>query len=163
MSLLQRVVPINNRGFLNNLDPHYVHKLEGLALEAQFDQGQVIFHAGDAASYFYIIESGSVVLEIPGPDGVVEIQRLQAGDALGWSSLLDTCGKHFQARALTPVKASAFDGAELRSLCERKPEFGYAILKRLLEVVTERLDAARLQIEKGTEPRRRRPHAGLPA
>jgi cAMP-binding proteins - catabolite gene activator and regulatory subunit of cAMP-dependent protein kinases len=73
MSLLQRVVPINNRGFLNNLDPHYVHKLEGLALEAQFDQGQVIFHAGDASAYFYIIESGSVVLEIPGPDGVVEI------------------------------------------------------------------------------------------
>lgn len=137
-----------DHGFLHNLDPHYVQKLEALALEAFFVPDQVIFHEGDANGYFYLIVSGSVVLEILGPAGHVEIQTLRAGDAMGWSSLLNTSRKHFQARALTRVTAAALDAAELRRLCEQEPRFGYAIMKRLLEVVTERLYASRLLIEK---------------
>ena len=37
----------DNQGFLNRLDPHHIHKLAALALEARFASGQVIFHRGD--------------------------------------------------------------------------------------------------------------------
>jgi CRP/FNR family cyclic AMP-dependent transcriptional regulator len=117
-------------------------------LEAFFLPDHVIFHEGDAGGYFYLILSGSVVLEIIGSGAHIEIQTLHEGDAMGWSSLLDTGRKHFQARAITRVTAAAFDAPTLRKLCEQEPRFGYAIMKRLVEVVTDRVYASRLRIEK---------------
>jgi CRP/FNR family cyclic AMP-dependent transcriptional regulator len=141
---------IKDQGLLRNLDPHHVHRLAGLALEASFEPEQVIFREGDAKVYFYLITSGSVVLEVLTPARHIKIQTLHQGDAMGWSSLLDTSERHFQARALSSVTAVAFDGAELRQACEQHPSFGYALMKRLLETVTERVDASRQQIGKTT-------------
>jgi CRP/FNR family transcriptional regulator, cyclic AMP receptor protein len=78
------------------------------------------------------------------------LQRLQAGDALGWSSLVGSGGgAHFEARALAPVRALAIDGGQLAAACEADPVFGYFIMKALLGVVTERLDASRMQLAPG--------------
>jgi CRP-like cAMP-binding protein len=68
------------------------------------------------------------------------------GDAIGWSSLTPGHRTHFQARALSAVDTVAFPGDRLRSACERDPAMGYALMKQLLELVTERLDAARMQL-----------------
>ena len=40
----------------------------------------------------------------------------------------------------------AFLGQELRGACDHDPEMGFALMKQLLELVTERLDATRLQM-----------------
>lgn len=141
---------IKDQGLLRNLDPHYVHKLASFALESSFKPEHVIFRERDVSGYFYLITSGSVVLEIVAPARHIAIQTLHRGDAFGWSSLLNSSPRHFQARALSPVTAIAFDGPEVRAACEQDPRFGYAIMKRLLEVVTERLDASRHQIGKTT-------------
>ena len=137
---------IRDQGMLKNLDPHYVHRLAAMALEASFQPEQIIFREGETTGYFYLITSGSVVLEIVAPARHIHVQTLHPGDAMGWSSLLDNGRKHFQARALTRATALAFDGAEVRKACEHDPRFGYAIMKRLLQVVTERVDASRVQI-----------------
>jgi len=55
-------------------------------------------------------------------------------------------GKHFQARALQPVQALAFDGAALLDACRADPAFGFALMYRMLGVVSERLQATRLQV-----------------
>ncbi len=141
---------IKDQGLLRNLDPHHVHRLAGLALEAAFEPEQVIFREGDEQGYFYLITSGSVALEIVAPAEPIKIQTIHQGDAMGWSSLLDTGRRRFQARALSPVTAVAFDGAEVRQACEQDSGFGYALMKRLLETVTERIDASRLQIAQTT-------------
>jgi CRP/FNR family cyclic AMP-dependent transcriptional regulator len=52
---------------------------------------------------------------------------------------------HFQGRALRPVSTVASPGDRFREACDRDPEMGYALLKRLLELVTERLDATRMR------------------
>ena len=39
-----------------------------------------------------------------------------------------------------------FDGSFLRRACDEDPAFGYALMKRLLTVITERLDATRMQV-----------------
>src|SRR5437588_10641215 len=86
---------IKDQGMLKSLAPHHVHKLAALALEASFHPEQIIFREGETAGYFYLITSGSVVLEIVAPARHIHIQTLHPGDAMGWSSLLDTGHRHF--------------------------------------------------------------------
>jgi len=130
---------IGAHGLLKDLDPHHLHRLAGLALEASFEPGHIIFHEGDPAGFFYLISSGNVALE----SGGETIETLGPGDALGWSSLIEGEHKHFQAQALTPVTAFAFDGAEVRRVSNDYPDFGYAIVRRLLPVLADRVEAAR--------------------
>ena len=140
------IAPVTDHVLLKDLDPRYAHKLAGLALEAHFMPGQVIFKEKDKAGFFYLILSGSVALEILGPARHIEIETLHDGDGMGWSALLGDEPKHLQARALTEVRALAFEGKSLRETCDNDPAFGCALLKRLLGMAVERLDAAGFQL-----------------
>jgi CRP-like cAMP-binding protein len=95
---------------------------------------------------FYLILDGSVALEIITARHPVLLQTLHAGDAMGWSALLDAGGTHFEARALTPARALVFQGAKLRETCDQDPAFGYRMMKALLFLLTERLDVTRMQL-----------------
>jgi CRP-like cAMP-binding protein len=90
--------------------------------------------------------NGLVALEIAAPDHVLRVQTLSAGDELGWSAILMGRRKHFQARALERAEALAFDGGELLAACKQDAAFGYVLMHRLLGVVSERLQATRLQV-----------------
>ena len=61
------MAPIADHGLLKDLDPHHLHKLATLALEAKFQPRQVIFKEQDTSGSFYLILSGSVAIEIVGP------------------------------------------------------------------------------------------------
>jgi hypothetical protein len=54
----------------------------------------------------------------------------------------------FQARSVTPVSTAAFPGKRIREACDQDPAMGYALMKQLIELVTEELDAARIQLLK---------------
>jgi CRP-like cAMP-binding protein len=74
------------------------------------------------------------------------VHTLEAGDELGWSSVLSGRGKFYQARALEPVETVRFDGYQLLEKCRSDHFFGYKIMHRLVGVVSERLQAARMQV-----------------
>ena len=126
--------------------PQHIERLKALAREVGFAPDQVIFREGEEFADFYLIVSGRVGLEMLAGGRALRVQTLSAGDELGWSALLMGSGKHFQARALGPVEALAFDGGELLKACKDDPSFGYALMHRLLAVVAERLQATRLQV-----------------
>ena len=132
--------------FVEAFEPRHVEKLATLAKDVRFARDQVIFREGDECSEFYMIVSGRVALEIEAPDHTLRVQTLSAGDELGWSALLMGSGKHFQARALEPVEALAFEGVELLAACKEDTAFGFAFMQRLLAVVAGRLQATRLQV-----------------
>lgn len=132
---------------LKRFEPQHLEKLAGLAREVRFTRDQIVFREGTHPGFFYLIVEGSVVLEIIATGRSVLLQTLHAGDAMGWSSLVDAEeGAHFEARALGPTRALAFDGAQLRAACESDPAFGYRMMKALLGLVTDRLDASRIQL-----------------
>ena len=131
----------DDQGFLNGLDPHHIHKLAALALEARFAPGQAIFHQGDQKNRLYVICRGMVALKsgVEGPS----VQVLQRGAVLGWSALLEGDHRHFEALCMSEVHALAFDGEELLKLFEADPRLGYAVMKRLIVVLAGRLESAR--------------------
>jgi len=131
---------------LSELDPRQLRKLLPIAEDQQFASGQVIFREGDKSSFFHLIVSGDVALEETAGPKPVRVQTLHPGEAMGWSALAADSRTHFQARALSPVSTIAFSSPRIREACDLDPEMGYALMKRLLDVVTERLDATRMQL-----------------
>lgn len=141
-------LPGNESGkmLFRELDSRTASKLVELGIEARFEPGQCIFRPHDESGQFYLTTAGSIALEDPGHERPIRIQTLQPGDFLGWSALLGTGTRHFRARALTPLVVLTFDGDLVRKACEDDPRFGYALMKRLLFIATERLDDTRRQV-----------------
>lgn len=137
---------LSKHPFAEGFTPQHIDKLASLAKDVHFDRDQVVFHEGDESNEFYLIVNGRVALEIETPDHTLRVQTLTAGDELGWSAILMARGKHFQARALEPTNALAFDGSALLDACHADPGFGFALMHRTLGVVAERLHATRLQL-----------------
>ncbi len=147
ISIQEFIEAAKGQELLKRFEPQHLEKLAGLAREVRFTRNQVIFREGVNPGFFYLILEGSVALEIIATGQSVLFQTLHAGDAMGWSALIDADGgAHFEARALAPTRTIAFDGAQLRAACESDPAFGYRMTRALLTLVTERLDASRMQL-----------------
>ena len=133
--------------FLDGLGPDRLALLSGCATNVHFDSGASLFHEGDEADTFYVVRQGDVAIETFVPArGPVTIETVGAGDALGWSWLFAPYRWHFDARALTPVRATAFDGACLRGKCDADPALGYELIGRFAQLLIERLQWTRLRL-----------------
>ncbi|MEO6035450.1 MAG: Crp/Fnr family transcriptional regulator [Verrucomicrobiota bacterium] len=138
---------ISTHPFLKGLSPRHVQTLIDSAMPLEFEANQTIFHEGDPANRFYLIQSGKVALETSAQDGKPGlIQTLGAGDVLGWSWLFPPYYWHFHARATEPSKAIFFYGSRLREQCEGDHDLGYELMKRMAGIVINRLQATRKQL-----------------
>jgi CRP-like cAMP-binding protein len=138
---------LHKHPFVDEFTEEHIDRLGSLASEVHFETDHVVFREGDEIHDFYLIVRGRVALELEAPGGqLLRVHTLGPGDELGWSAILMGRGKHFQARALQPVDALAFDGLALLEACRQDKAFGYALMYRMLGVVSERLQATRLQL-----------------
>jgi len=131
---------------LRGFQPQDVQRLATIGTEMRFEPDQMIFPQGEKSKNFYLIVSGRVALESIAGGQTVPVMTLNEGEDMGWSALFANGLTHFQARAVSLVRVIAFEGNQLRELCEQDTAFGFVVMKSLLEIVTERLDATRMQI-----------------
>ena len=121
--------------------------IAGCARNVRFASGQNLFREGDAADAFYLVRHGSVAIETFVPTrGAVMIETIEPGEFIGWSWLFEPYRWHFDASALTTVRATAFDGACLRGKCESDTALGYVLMSRFAQVLIERLQWTRLRL-----------------
>ncbi len=128
------------------LAPEQIAELAACAEAVRFPAGSLIFREGGDASAFYLIEYGQVTLETAAGAARLTITTLGEGEVLGWSWLFVPYRWHFDARATTLVRATAFDAACVRALCEADPPLGYVMMKRFARVIVDRLQSTRLQL-----------------
>jgi CRP/FNR family transcriptional regulator, cyclic AMP receptor protein len=130
--------------FLSGMTERKLELLAEVSMPAEFKSGEIILSEGAPANRFYLIREGLVELESAAVEGgAIHLQTLGAGDVLGWSWLFPPYYWHFDARAVTPVKAIFFYGTRLRELCEENHDFGYELMTRVSGIVIRRLQAAR--------------------
>ena len=136
-----------NVPLLEGLAPEDLALLSGCGRNVRFTAGKYLFRRGDPANTFHVIRHGSVALETFVPTrGPLMIETLEAGEMLGWSWLFSPYLRHLDARALTVVRATEFDGACLRQKCEDDPRLGYELMGRFTQVLIERLQWTRLRL-----------------
>jgi CRP-like cAMP-binding protein len=138
---------LQSHPFTEGFWPDHLARLGALASEVHFRPGELVFHEGDHSSFFYLLVSGNIALEVISPGRPVRVATLYAGEVLGWSSVTGgTDGKQFQARSLEEVHALAFDGERLRHACEEDYAFGFWFMRAILKVMSGRLHAIRAQL-----------------
>ncbi|AVZ77835.1 hypothetical protein SLUN_35620 [Streptomyces lunaelactis] len=118
-----------------------------LAREVSFATGERIFNEGRKADRFWIIHTGTVVLDlhVPGRRAAV-IETLGAGELLGWSWMIPPPHWHLGAEASSPVGAYEFDAAAVNELCEKDPELDHALRTYVAGVIAHRLRATRTRL-----------------
>ena len=103
--------------FLAGMNHTQLALLTDCAMASHFKPGQIILREGEMANRFYLIEKGEVVLESGGDFGKpVVVEKIGAGDLLGWSWMFPPYVWHFTARAVEPTEAIFFYGTILREV-----------------------------------------------
>ena len=86
--------------FWKGLNPCDIRLVQECAISERFEAGQLIFQEGQEADRFCLIQTGQVRLDAFVPRrGIVTVQTLTAGAALGWSWLFPPYRWHFSAHA----------------------------------------------------------------
>jgi CRP-like cAMP-binding protein len=145
MENLERI--LGDHPFFRDLDRSQLAILVGCASNTRFSAGDYVFREGEDANSFFLITHGKVALELHTPTGgTLTIATLDEGDVLGWSWLVPPYRWRFDARAIGPVVAVGLDGKCLRGKCDQDHDLGYELLRRFAAIITERLQATRLQL-----------------
>lgn len=128
------------------LEPEHLELIRGCASRVKFPAEAYLFRQGDEADACYIITQGKAALEIHAPQGPIIIQTLEDSETLGWSWLFPPYTWHFDARAVTLVRAVKLDATRLRGELEKNPVLGYQLMKRFSKIMHQRMQAARIQL-----------------
>ena len=138
---------IRRSRFFAGLQPEQLTLLAACGRNVQFAPGSLLLREGETADRFFLIRKGSLTIETYVPSrGPVTLQTLGEGEILGWSWLFPPYIYQFDARARAHVRATVFDAACLRGKCDADPALGYEFMKRLTQVVSNRLESTRRQL-----------------
>jgi CRP/FNR family cyclic AMP-dependent transcriptional regulator len=138
---------LEDQPFLRGMPARQLELLSENSMSTEFKAGDTILTEGDSANRFYLILEGQVDLISRGYDNeTVRIQTVGTGDVLGWSWLFPPYYWHFEAQAITPVKALFFYGSRLRELCEENHDLGYEMMTRVSEIIIKRLQSVRREL-----------------
>ena len=132
---------------LHGMSTDHLAVLAGSASDVAFPAGHRLFEEDGSANHFWLLQSGSVALDlhIPG-HGRVRIDTVGLGELLGWSWRFPPYRWAFGAVAASPVKAFEFDAQAVRASCASEPEFGHEVTERLARVLAKRLQSTRVRL-----------------
>jgi CRP-like cAMP-binding protein len=122
-------------------------RLLRIAHDVAFPPGTRLFEEGQPADRFWIIRTGTVVLDLRVPGRrAAAVDSLGHGELLGWSWHFPPYRWHLGAEALSPVRAWQFDADTVRAACARDPGFGRAVAAWVGQVVADRLQISRVRL-----------------
>jgi CRP-like cAMP-binding protein len=132
--------------FFAGLDSDALELVAGCAVNVHARPGEYLFREGEPADSFFVLREGLVALEMRLPTGAGVLDTAEQGEVLGWSWLVPPYRWTFDGRVVEEVRAVRFDGACLREKCAADPALGYALLQRIVGVMSARLHSARVRL-----------------
>lgn len=112
----------------------------------ELETGEILFHEGDREDYLYILLEGQMVLEVEVPTrGQVVMYTAEELDIIGWSSMTPIVRQRTaSARATRPSLLLGFNNKLLQQFCDEDHELGYVIMRRLANIVANRVLTTRI-------------------
>ena len=135
-----------NHPFFAGLDDEAIALVTGCAVNAHLRPGEYLFHEGQSADTFYVVRHGRVAIQMRLPTEAAVLDSAREGDVVGWSWLVPPYRWTFDAVATEETSLVSIDGACLRGKCESDPALGYALLQRVVQVMSTRLHSARVRL-----------------
>lgn len=112
----------------------------------ELEAGEYLFHEGDREDSLFVLLEGQMVLEVEVPTrGQVQIFTAEDLDVIGWSSMTPIVRQRTaSARATRPCLLIGFHAQLLQQLCDEDHSLGYVIMRRLANVVANRVLTTRI-------------------
>jgi CRP/FNR family transcriptional regulator, cyclic AMP receptor protein len=122
-------------------------KVAACARNEVYGPGRLLLAEGDDADTLYLIDTGTVSIEIHAPHrGPIPVETVGPGGTVGWSWLFPPFRWQFDARAVDTVGVVAIDGSCLRAMADADDAFGHQLVVRVAAVLLERLQATRIRL-----------------
>ena len=121
-----------------DMNRNFVKEIMNAAKKESHQKGHFLFNEGDSATYFYILIKGRIKLTI-GEIGRVVHTVDHAGEAFGWSSLIDRDVYSASAECIKDTLLQKFDRRTLQKIIEEDPSNGFIFFKRLAGTIGYRL------------------------
>ena len=116
----------------------FIKEFMDIAEKESYKKGHFIFNKGDPATYFYILIKGRVKLSL-GDAGGVTYTVDHAGEAFGWSSLIDRDVYSASGECLEETILQKFDKNKVHSILDKDPVNGLIFFKRFAGTIGNRL------------------------
>jgi len=109
---------------------------EAMTLPAGFS----IFRAGDPATALYLIENGSVRVQVIASTGkTIDVATLGSGSHFGEMALIDGAKRSATAETLEPTSMFRFDYARITELLDKSPPMAAKLYRSLARFLSNRL------------------------
>jgi CRP/FNR family cyclic AMP-dependent transcriptional regulator len=123
-----------------------------IVYERYYSENEYLFEVNQPGAALFMIQSGSVSVEIPGDnDSYTELAVLQKNAFLGELALLDGSPRSASARAVEPVVVQALSRDDLNNLIQTEPEIASQIYRQLANIIGARLKQTNDLLDKESE------------
>lgn len=126
------------------LREEHITEIEKIAVDKNYNKGDIIFYDGNEGNGFYLVAAGSISVYKLSPDGKEQILHIvKAGDTIGAVPVFS--GKSFpaNARALSKAHLLFFDRKKFIELITGKPD----LTMNILALLSARLREFTIQVE----------------
>ncbi len=136
------------------MDSDFIHSLMNVSTKETHEKGEVLFREGTSPDRFYVMLRGHVNVDI-GDDHLISYDVHHAGEAFGWSGLLERERYAATGTCLEPTTLLSFDVKDILRLCEDNPVNGMMLYRKMAALLGDRLitsyhmDDLRLHEESG--------------
>lgn len=115
--------------------------VEGAVLKT-YSAAHILFREGDAAKYFYLIDSGEIELFRWAPDGADKTyQLLGAGQLLAEVAMFsDPAAYPMNAQVTKKTKVYCLERSKLINLCLASPEFSLRLMSSMAKKLTQSMN-----------------------
>jgi CRP-like cAMP-binding protein len=134
---------IQNAAIFEGVGQSEIRKLESIARVEQAAKGDCLFSHGDAADTFYLVNDGkfALTIQVRALDEHFEmpIEEKVAGEALGWSALVEPHRSIYSAYCTQDGSVVAFSRGDLEELLSSDPTLGQRFLHNLNQLIGSRI------------------------
>jgi cAMP-binding proteins - catabolite gene activator and regulatory subunit of cAMP-dependent protein kinases len=133
--------------FGGGLPPRARERLASIAEVRAFSPGEVLLKEGTECHHFGVLLSGLLAMQVVVPgQGSVTLLTIEPGDVYGWSAVV---APHRTTSTVVGVEGGevlAFSAESLRDLLNADDVLAATLYPRLLQAMSRRLTATRLQL-----------------
>ncbi len=106
-----------------------------------FEPGTTLFKRGENAEALYIIEEGTLKLEVEDGSSLT-FSLTDPGTLFGWSSLAESGKYTASGISVTDLKVVKIKKRQLEKIFKQHPDVGLKIMRRMVDVFSSRLSNA---------------------
>ena len=124
--------------FFMDMGKDFTMEVLDISERLSHEEGDLLFHEGDAATHFYVLLKGRVKLNL-GDTGRIVYMARHPGEIIGWSGLIGRDVYTASGECMEPTNLLKFDRDIFLEILRKYPQNEALLFKRLAEMLGKRL------------------------